>query len=60
MNGEKTMKNELASRMIRLYGFEHEATIEFFRVMDSLNEEVLKILVESHEQYPCFDIEDED
>lgn len=54
------MKNELASRMIRLYGFEHEATIEFFRIMDSLNEEVLKILVESHEQYPCFDIEDED
>ena len=54
------MRDELASRMIRLYGFEHEATIEFFRIMDSLNDKDLQTLVESHEQHPCFDIEDED
>lgn len=43
------MKEELLSRMIRLYNMEHPIVIEFAELMDVLPQELLLVLVESHE-----------
>lgn len=50
-------REELLSRMIRIYGFEHEQVIEFARLLENstIPEEHLEILVECHEQYPVTD-----
>lgn len=50
-------REELLSRMIRIYGFEHEQVIEFAKLLESSNipDESLEILVECHEQYPVTD-----
>ena len=46
------MKEELLTRMIRLYGFEHEAVIQFARLMENkaVGDESLLLIVESHEK----------
>ena len=53
-------REELGNRMIRLYGFEHEAVVEFFRLCEVLldnewNKNLLTILVEAHEDDPLFE-----
>lgn len=55
-------REELLSRMIRIYGFEHEQVIEFAKLLESSNisDESLEILVECHEQYPVTDPWDEE
>ena len=52
-----TYREELMNRMIRIYGFESSITIEFCKLVESLeenkwNDKVLTILVESHEADP--------
>lgn len=50
------MREELLTRMIRIYGFEHEAVLEFAKLMESdISDESLEVLVECHEQYPIVD-----
>ncbi len=50
------MREELLTRMIRIYGFEHEAVIEFAKLMETnISNESLEILVECHEEYPVTD-----
>ena len=46
------MREELLTRMIRLYGFEHEAVIQFAKLMESnvVGDESLLLVVESHEK----------
>ncbi len=46
------MREELLTRMIRLYGFEHEAVIQFARLMENkaVGDESLLLVVESHEK----------
>lgn len=54
------MREELLTRMIRLYGFEHEAVIQFAELMKSpLSDEALEALVKCHEKYPLTENEDE-
>lgn len=47
------MREELLTRMIKLYGFEHEAVIQFAKLMenDAVGDESLLLVVESHEKY---------
>lgn len=46
------MREELLTRMIRLYGFEHEVVIQFARLMENkaVGNESLLLVVESHEK----------
>ena len=48
------IRNELLSRMIRLYGFEHPATIEFCELCEDPNysDEMLLVTVTCHELWP--------
>lgn len=51
-----TKREELLTRMIRIYGFEHEEVINFAELMESnISDEHLEILVECHEEYPITD-----
>ena len=44
------MREEYLTRMIHLYGFEHQAVIEFARLMENgASDETLRTIVESHE-----------
>ena len=47
------IKEELAIRMIRMYGFEHPAVIDFCRLCEDPNitEEVLTTIVINHERH---------
>lgn len=55
------MREELLTRMIRIYGFEHEAVIEFARLMETeMSDHDLEVIVECYEANPVFEIEDED
>lgn len=47
-------REELLTRMIRIYGMEHEAVIMFAKLIENpkFDEELLETLVESHEQNP--------
>ena len=53
------MKEELLTRMIRIYGFEHEAVIEFARVIDTLDEVTLETIVKAHEEFPQIEEEED-
>lgn len=46
------MKEKLLDRMIHIYGFEHEAVIQFAAVMDTLDTETLETIVKAHEAFP--------
>ena len=47
-------REEMLTRMIHLYGFEHEAVIQFAELMerDSITDDVLETLVLAHEAHP--------
>ena len=54
------MREELLSRMIRLYGFEHQVVIQFAELMERpISDEVLETLVKCHEEHPLTEDEDE-
>lgn len=51
------MREQLLNRMIRIYGFEHEAVVQFARLCESypigeVYDDMLAILVECHEETP--------
>lgn len=53
-------REELADRLIRLYGFENDITISFCKLCEQWeenewNNKVLRILVEAHEAEPFFE-----
>jgi len=56
------MREQLLSRMIRIYGFENEITIEFARLCenDLIADFVLCTIVECHEKNPQIFLEDEE
>ena len=59
----KTMtREEMLTRMIRLYGFEHEAVIQFGWLMarPQISDETLETIVKCHEEHPLWEDEDED
>jgi hypothetical protein len=54
------LRETLVTRMIRIYGFEHEEVIEFTRAAEALSEDedndrFLQKLVEFHEKHPYTD-----
>lgn len=51
---ELTEKREkMLSRMIRIYGFEHEAVIQFAELLETdIDDQVLETIVKTHENYP--------
>lgn len=52
-------RDEMLTRMIRLYGFEHEAVIEFASLMETnISDKTLETIVKCHEAFPLID-EDE-
>lgn len=56
------MKEQLLTRMIHLYGFEHAAVIQFTSLMENKNisDKTLETIVESHEALGiCFEFEEE-
>ena len=56
------MREELLTRMIHLYGFEHPAVIQFAELMErGASDETLTTIVESHESCGiAFEFEEED
>lgn len=56
------MREELLTRMIRLYGFEHEAVIEFARLMENeaITDHDLEVIVICNEASPIFEEEEWD
>ena len=52
----------MLTRMIRLYGFEHEVVIQFGWLMarPQISDETLETIVKCHEEYPLWENEDED
>jgi len=55
------MREQLLDRMIRLYGFEHEAVIAFAELVenDTFTDEMLNAIVEAHEAHPVEEDEEE-
>ena len=56
-------RNELLSRMIHLYGFKNENTIAIAHMCEtypqtSIYDRAIEILVESHEMYPVYTLDD--
>ena len=52
-----TMRENLLDKMIKIYGFEHPIVIEFAKLCERMEDiaiydKTLRILVESHEEYP--------
>ena len=57
-------REALLDRIIKIYGFEHEVTLDFARlceewVDDIAHDRILEMLVESHEEFPQIE-DDED
>ena len=55
-----TMRENLIDRMVRIYGFEHPVVIQFTDLCERWkdtkeNDKVLRIIVESHEEFPVLD-----
>ncbi len=52
----KDKREELLTRMIRIYGFEHHDVIEFARLLErgDVSIETLESVVRSHEMFPRF------
>ena len=50
-------RESLVDRLIALYGYEHPAVIDFAKLAEYWrgDEKVLRIIVESHESFPCED-----
>lgn len=56
------MREQLLTRMIQMYGFEHPSIIQFAQMMeDGASDETLQTIVEGHETLGiAFEFEDED
>lgn len=54
------MREKLLDRMIRIYGFEHDAVIEFAELIenDTFTDEMLEIIVKTHEEHPLVEEEE--
>lgn len=55
------LREELLTRIIHIYGFEHEVTMDFARLLDesNLTDKQLTLIVEAHETHPVgFDEEE--
>ena len=55
-----TMRENLIDRMVRIYGFEHPVVIQFTDLCERWkdtkeNDKVLRIIVESHEEFPVLE-----
>lgn len=53
-------RKELVNKIIAIYGFEHEITINITNLCerwanDRMHDRTLKVLVESHEMFPDLD-----
>lgn len=47
------MREELLTRMIRLYGFEHKVVIQFAELMEkNVDTKILETIVKAHEDFP--------
>ena len=60
MNTMSTMRENLIDRMVRIYGFEHPVVIQFTDLCERWkdtkeNDKVLRIIVESHEEFPVLE-----
>ena len=60
MNTINTMRKNLIDRMIKIYGFEHTSVIWFTDLCERWedtkeNDKVLRIIVESHEEFPVLE-----
>ena len=60
MNTMNTMRKNLIDRMIKIYGFEHPSVIWFADLCERWkdtkeNDKVLRIIVESHEEFPVLE-----
>ncbi len=58
-------REALLDRIIRIYGFEHEVTLDFARlceewVDDIAHDRILEMLVESHEEFPQYGEEEDE
>ena len=55
-------REELLTRMIRIYGMEHEIVIMFTKYAENpkFDEELLEAVVKYHEEHPLWEDEDED
>ena len=59
------MREKLIDRMVHIYGFENPIVIEFCKLCEAWKDiedrdRLLEVIVESHEEYPQFDTEDEE
>ena len=55
-----TMRKNLIDRMVKIYGFEHPVVIQFTELCERWkdtkdNDKVLRIIVESHEEFPVLE-----
>ena len=60
MNTMSTMRENLIDRMVRIYGSEHPVVIQFTDLCERWkdtkeNDKVLRIIVESHEEFPVLE-----
>lgn len=54
-------KEKLLDRMIALYGYEHKAVIQFAELIErGAGVQMLRTLVETHEAYPLYTLDEED
>lgn len=50
-------REQMLTEMIHIYGFEHEAVIQFARLMENpyISDKVLQMLLLIHQEYPLTD-----
>lgn len=54
-------KEKLLDRMIALYGYEHEAVIQFAELIErGAGIQMLRTVVETHEARPLYTLDEED
>lgn len=51
------MKEELRERLVKIYGYGHEAVLQFDKLAESPNfpDELLEVIVNAHEMLPILD-----
>ena len=59
----KHMRENLLDRLIKIYGFEQPIVIEFAKLCERMEniaiyDKALRVLVESHEEYPVLDTDE--
>lgn len=55
-------REEMLTEMIHLYGFEHEAVIQFAQLMErpQISDETLATVLKCHQEHPLWDGEEEE